>query len=337
MSAGMAGAMTASEDSEAADTFDYETAWNNATEGPTTFKLEYTIPGGSEFRFVFSNGPYWEPRGWDHYMTGNLSFNGMPGWWHTNFEGWDVVFSGVAPMGASEFYWMGTATPEDWNGEHPVTGFDLIHLHIIVQDAVLTDYSISYDANGGTGAPGPTAARSYSQMVDLRVTDDHPTRSGHLFTGWSRTADGSDPVGPGEVLTLTRDGPKVTLYAVWTAEGTGASKTYSLIFDANGGTGGPNDVSLTTTASSETLRIPAGVPVRDGFEFAGWSTDPDGSGHVYAPGDGVTINGAGTLQPTAVLYAVWSGSNPDGGLELPEWFWYAAAVGLILIVMMVRL
>ncbi len=38
---------------------------------------------------------------------------------------------------------------------------------------------------------------------------------------------------------------------------------------------------------------------RVGFTFTGWNTEPDGSGHAYAPGDTITLNN------NATLYAQW--------------------------------
>ena len=77
-------------------------------------------------------------------------------------------------------------------------------------------------------------------------------------------------------------------------------KTYAVKYDANGGTGVPEDgekVKGTDYIISET------VPKRDGFVFVGWATSKNASEAEYQPGSSYTENSEVTL------YAVW---------ELPE-------------------
>jgi uncharacterized repeat protein (TIGR02543 family) len=48
----------------------------------------------------------------------------------------------------------------------------------------------------------------------------------------------------------------------------------------------------------ETVTV-ASDPVWDGYEFLGWSTDPDGNGDVYNAGDAITMD------QNVTLYAQW--------------------------------
>ena len=49
----------------------------------------------------------------------------------------------------------------------------------------------------------------------------------------------------------------------------------------------------------------------EGYRFAGWNTEADGSGKTYQPGDSITLNAK-----TTTLYARWvTGSEEDGGAQ----------------------
>ena len=72
------------------------------------------------------------------------------------------------------------------------------------------DYTVSYDANGGTGAP---AAQTKTHGTALTLSSTKPTRTGYMFLGWaaSKTAT-SAQYQPGGSYTANA---AVTLYAVW--------------------------------------------------------------------------------------------------------------------------
>lgn len=78
---------------------------------------------------------------------------------------------------------------------------------------------ITYDANGGTGAP-PSQAVEQGKTVYL--SRNIPTRSGYKFSGWSTTASGDTIYNPGDPYTLNSD---ITLYAVWLPNNDGYTYT----------------------------------------------------------------------------------------------------------------
>ena len=74
--------------------------------------------------------------------------------------------------------------------------------------------TITYDANGGTGAP---EAASKEEGVDAFVSDVIPTRTGYKFLGWADTDDAAEAqYQPGDRYTRDED---ITLYAVWVPAG----------------------------------------------------------------------------------------------------------------------
>ncbi|MBQ7821254.1 MAG: InlB B-repeat-containing protein [Clostridia bacterium] len=80
----------------------------------------------------------------------------------------------------------------------------------LVEEPVFT---ITYDANGGTGAPAPQT--HYQDALNNKITGIIPTLEGYTFCGWSTTPDGSVEYASNADYTNTDD---ITLYAVWTPE-----------------------------------------------------------------------------------------------------------------------
>ena len=74
-------------------------------------------------------------------------------------------------------------------------------------------YDLTYDANGGTGAPSNQTGNTSGSTVTVSSTE--PTRSGYTFMGWSTSSTATtkdDNYDPGDSFTITAD---VALYAVW--------------------------------------------------------------------------------------------------------------------------
>jgi len=159
----------------------------------------------------------------------------------------------------------------------------------------LTTYTVTYNANGGTGAP---ANQTKTQGVALTLSTTVPTRTGYTFAGWNTAANGSGTAyAAGASYTANA---ALTLYAQWTAV---APTTYTVTYDANGGTGAPANQTKTQDVA---LTLSTAVPTRTGYTFAGWNTAANGSGTAYAAGASYTANAAVTL------YAQWTAASSCG-------------------------
>ena len=165
-------------------------------------------------------------------------------------------------------------------------------------------YTISYDANGGTGAPSSQTKWYFS---DLTLSSKRPTRTGYDFAGWglrSNSTSASYFAGGKYNVNIPR-----TLYAVW------SPKTYTVSYKANGGIGAPDSQ---TKYYGQALTLSMVTPIRDGYTFNGWATSATGSA-VYSPGESYTANASRTL------YATWSkviarytiSYNANGGTGAP--------------------
>ena len=158
----------------------------------------------------------------------------------------------------------------------------------------LTKYTVSYNANGGSGAPS-SQSKYYGKTLTLSSTK--PSRTGYTFKGWATTASGSVAYASGASYTANAS---VTFYAVWQAN------TYTVKYNANGGTGAPSNqtkthgVTLTLSSTKPTKSSTTSDGVTTSYTFKGWATSANSSTVAYTAGAKYTANASVTL------YAVWS-------------------------------
>ena len=83
-----------------------------------------------------------------------------------------------------------------------------------------------------------------------------------------------------------------------------AGTAYSVTYDSNTATSGdvPSDSSLYAASESAVVRGNAGVLVKTGSTFAGWTLNADGTGTVYSPSHTTTL----VMSSNRVFYAKWS-------------------------------
>lgn len=82
-------------------------------------------------------------------------------------------------------------------------------------------YTVSYNANGGTGAP---ASQTKTYGVNLTLSSTIPTRAGYAFKGWATSSTGAVAYPAGGTYS---DNSAVTLYAVWELLGNVRMGSYS--------------------------------------------------------------------------------------------------------------
>lgn len=159
----------------------------------------------------------------------------------------------------------------------------------------LASYKVSYNANGGSGAP-TTQTKYYGKMLTLSNTK--PTRTGYAFKGWATSSSGSVAYVSGASYTANS---AVTLYAVW------QKNIYTISYNANGGTGAPSNQTKTYGVN---LTLSTTKPTRDSYidengstvsyTFKGWATNSSSTTVAYKAGATYTANASATL------YAVWA-------------------------------
>lgn len=218
-------------------------------------------------------------------------------------------------------------------------------------EVVNATYTITYNANGGSGAP---ASQTKTYGVDLILSTSIPTREGYNFVSWNIKPNGQDTsYQPGDVFRSNED---TTLYAIWELKkytvsynangGSGAPadqikehgkslilsssepttpKKYTVTYDANGGSVSPASKSVSCTFDSwiantsgkqfypgdtydinedvelyaQWINNSAGTlatPTRDGYKFIGWFTEVE---------DGIQVTADTIIDSDITLYAIW--------------------------------
>lgn len=169
-------------------------------------------------------------------------------------------------------------------------------------------YKVVYNGNGATG--GSTATSSHTYGVAKALTSNGFTKTGHTFAGWATSASGGVVYKNGaSVSNLTStNGGTVNLYAVWTPN------TYTITYNANGGSGAPAAHSYTYAASG-TINLSSTKPTRTGYTFLGWSLSSTATSASYSAGQAWARSNAANY----TLYAVWKANSyavtyaPNGG------------------------
>ena len=118
-------------------------------------------------------------------------------------------------------YWTSTEVNQDlaadWSASNSSFGFNgktdghYIRAMFAFSGATAAEYTVSYNANGGSGAP---SAQTKDGGIDLTLSSTVPTRTGYTFAGWNTQADGNGtPYAAGANYSANA---AVTLYAQWT-------------------------------------------------------------------------------------------------------------------------
>lgn len=170
----------------------------------------------------------------------------------------------------------------------------------LVVDYDYIKYNLSYNANGGSGAPSGRNNIVYTNKVSI-ASGNGVSRTGYTFSGWTNDLtttvwnDGDTVTGSDLGLNSIVDGSNVVLRAKWTAN------DYTVKFDANGGIGSMPDQSFTYGTGGP---LTSNAFVRAGYTFNGWATSSEGS-KLYD--DGQTVSNLTSENGGEVtLYAKWS-------------------------------
>ena len=162
------------------------------------------------------------------------------------------------------------------------------------------EHILTYHGNDQAGPPAQWIP--FPQLIPegtaITLPDVIPTREGYRFTGWNTQPDGSGtPYQPGDAF-----GPvfsNADLYAQWAAL---PPIVHTLTYYGNdaGGPVAQNIPGPVLVPDGYSVTLSNTVPTREGFTFAGWNTDPTGTGAAYRPGD--VISG---VRADIDLYAQW--------------------------------
>ncbi len=155
---------------------------------------------------------------------------------------------------------------------------------------IVTEYTVSYDANGGTGSMSEVKVKE-GESVTISACEF--TRNGYRFIGWNTSSSGNGIAYlPNATFSPTSD---TKLYAQW-------EEVYTIKFNVNevkgvnDGSGYMDDIVL---SKGQSVKLPKNAFNLFGGEFISWNTSKDGSGTEY--NDQANITPSSNL----TLYAQW--------------------------------
>lgn len=134
-------------------------------------------------------------------------------------------------------------------------------------------------------------------------------------TTWSLNKSGTTACNKGSTIYLVAKNPNPT-----------TKYTYTLNYDANGGTGAPSADSWSTTDAAiryHSFTVKNTIPTREGYVFKGWKAK-DGSDTIYTGGTLCSVSQQGNDVVkngntwTRTLYAVWEEDAPAQPTPLDE-------------------
>ena len=178
-------------------------------------------------------------------------------------------------------------------------------------------YSVEYDKNGATSGDAPIDDTKYAEgsYADVKLPGDL-AKADKVFLGWA--TDATDPTiyQPGDKLPIqadmdVNDDGVITLYAVWGDKPVQTKLTYN----ANFGETPPEKVyyELENNATVTILdydNAELGLPLRPGYEFLGWSENPNATetDKLYKAGDQIIVDETDATAKN-ILYAIWKQST----------------------------
>lgn len=156
-------------------------------------------------------------------------------------------------------------------------------------DAVTWEWAVNYNANGGYG---DTRVDYVTYKSSYTTRANWFNRTGYTFAGWNEASNGSGTswtayINKPWTWTYTNG---ITLFAQWRIN------TYTVSYNANGGSGAPGSQTKTY---AQTLTLSGTKPTRPNYNFKGWSKDKNAVSAEYAAG------GSYYTDSNVTLYAVW--------------------------------
>ena len=209
---------------------------------------------------------------------------------------------------------------------------DVANATVNIPAPVVETVILTYDANGGTGAPETATVNKNTEdyVLNTDTTPTHEPVDGRdvEFKGWSADKAVINQVYekdnvPATVTTIDIAEENVTVYAVWAYKEEPPVGTVMLNYDANGGTGAPASTTVNKNTEDYVLNTdttPTHEPVdgRD-VEFKGWSADKAVINQVYEK-DNVpaTVTTIDIAEENVTVYAVWVYGDPVDPVDPPE-------------------
>ena len=148
-------------------------------------------------------------------------------------------------------------------------------------------YTVTFDGQEATTAADPTSIPVNSPDVTVGSLPTPPLKTGYTFGGWYNQPGGAG----GEFTASTVVTANKTVYAKWN------SYIYTVTFDSQGATTDASPVEKSVSSPNTKLSSMPSDPIKTGFIFDGWYTQPEGQGNQF------TIDTV--VEGNITIYAKW--------------------------------
>lgn len=200
---------------------------------------------------------------------------------------------------ASSGYTKDGFTLAGWNDQNTGTDYSLGGTYQRNGSALMyarwtaNTYTVSFNANGGSGSQ---SSMTKTGGVALTLPSSTTfTYTGRHITKWRLNSASGTEYNLGGSYTTNAD---ATFYAKW------EYNTYTVVFNANGGSGTMANESMTYGTYKN---LTSNAFTKSGHRFLGWATSSSGA-VVYTDGQSVR-NLTTTNNGTVTLYAVWQSAG----------------------------
>jgi len=149
--------------------------------------------------------------------------------------------------------------------------------------------TVTFDSNYAGSVDQEVIVEQDCAVGDEEMPED-PERNGYTFEGWNTSADGQGT--PFTSSTLVPE--DIRVYAQWA--GGPVTTYYTVTFDSQGGEPDDETREVAEGTAIGAANMPDD-PELDGYEFAGWFTEPDGEGDEFT--------GATLVNDDITVYALW--------------------------------
>lgn len=297
-----------------------------ALEGPKTFTVTYTDGANGA---VFPNQVSNLPSG-----AATPAFNGTPERKGYTFAGWNPAVAGTVTADVTYVaQWEEKRVtvptipgpdpaPAALNTGHKI---DVTFTVLYVGD----EFNIGYNYGSSEKTKfvcqyktnhSDTAYNNHTIAIsDIKAAAGRASvNSGYQIVGWSKESNANPTTWSLNKSGTTACNKGTTIYLVAKNPNPTTKYTYTLNYDANGGTGAPSADSWSTTDAAiryHSFTVKNTIPTREGYVFKGWKAK-DGSDTIYTGGTLCSVSQQGNDVVkngntwTRTLYAVWEEAAP---------------------------
>lgn len=190
-----------------------------------------------------------------------------------------------------------TVTFKNFNNDNGDSATTTVSFNVTVP--AWTSYTVSYNANGGSGAP---SSQTKWKDQTLTLSSTKPTRTGYTFLGWSTSSSATSATYSAGGSYTTNSA--ATLYAVW------SENKLTINYYSNYATNAFDDALNTVSASTNVIVYTQYIYYDNDYSTYGLANYSNSTGSIYMQRIGYTGTG------------YW-GTSVDGGTLINENTGYA--------------